>query len=99
FSQDANDTAAEFIRSKIRETVKDPVVAERLCPKDYPYGTKRPPIDNDYFETFNRPNVTLVDLRETAIEEITSTGLRTTGGQYDVDVIVFATGFDAMTGS
>jgi cation diffusion facilitator CzcD-associated flavoprotein CzcO len=97
--QAANDTAAEFIRAKIREIVKDPEVAETLAPKDYPYGTKRPPIDTHYFETFNRDNVTLVDLRRTPITEITSTGVRTTEGDYGVDIIVFATGFDAMTGS
>jgi cyclohexanone monooxygenase len=98
-NQEANDTAAEFIRSKIRATVKDPAVAEKLCPKDYPYGSKRPPIDTHYFETFNRDNVTLVDLRQTPIEEITSTGVRTTDHEYELDTIVFATGFDAMTGS
>ena len=96
---EANDTAAEFIRTKIRQIVKDPVVAEMLCPKDYPYGTKRPPIDTNYYETFNRDNVTLVDIRTNPIEEITPSGLRTTGGGYELDVIVFATGFDAMTGS
>ena len=74
-------------------------MAEKLVPKDYPYGTKRPPIDTDYYETFNRPNVTLVDLRETPITEIVPAGIRTTGADYDLDVIVFATGFDAMTGS
>src|SRR4051812_9210309 len=99
FNKDANDTAAEFIRAKIREIVKDPVVAEKLLPKDYPYGTKRPPIDTDYFETFNRPNVTLVDLRETPTTEIVPNGVRTTDTVYALDVIVFATGFDAMTGS
>jgi cation diffusion facilitator CzcD-associated flavoprotein CzcO len=98
-NRESNDTAAEFIRSKIRQIVKDPVVAEQLAPKDYPYGTKRPPIDTDYFETFNRDNVTLVDLRETPISEITAAGLRTTGAEYDLDILVFATGFDAMTGS
>ncbi len=98
-NQQANDTAAEFIRNKIRQTVKDQEVAEKLCPKDYPYGTKRPPIDTHYFETFNRDNVTLVDLRETPIEEITTTGIRTADQEYELDVIVFATGFDAMTGS
>ena len=98
-NQAANDTAAEFIRGKIREIVKDPEVAETLAPKDYPYGTKRPPIDTHYFETFNRDNVTLVDLRRTPITEITATGVRTTDGDYEVDMIVFATGFDAMTGS
>ena len=95
----ANDTAAEFIRQKIREIVKDPIVAEKLLPKDYPYGTKRPPIDTDYYETFNQDNVTLVDLRETPISEATATGLRTTSTHYDLDIIVFATGYDAMTGS
>jgi cation diffusion facilitator CzcD-associated flavoprotein CzcO len=96
---ESNDTAAEFIRSKIRQIVTDPVVAEALAPKDYPYGTKRPPIDTNYFETFNRDNVTLVDLRQTPITEITPSGLRTTGADYELDIIVFATGFDAMTGS
>ena len=99
FNKDANDTAAEFIRGKIRQIVKDPVVAEKLVPKDYPYGTKRPPIDTDYFETFNRPNVTLVDVRETPITDVVPSGIRTTDADYDVDIIVFATGFDAMTGS
>lgn len=98
-NQESNDTAAEFIRSKIRQTVHDPVVAEKLCPKDYPYGSKRPPIDTHYYETFNRENVSLVDLRESPIEEITATGVRTTAQDYEVDIIVFATGFDAMTGS
>jgi cation diffusion facilitator CzcD-associated flavoprotein CzcO len=98
-NQAANDTAAEFIRAKIRGLVKDPEVAETLCPKDYPYGTKRPPIDTHYFETFNRDNVTLVDLKRTPITEITAAGVRTTAGEYEVDAIVFATGFDAMTGS
>ncbi len=98
-NQEANDTAAEFIRSKIRQTVKDQHVAEQLCPNDYPYGTKRPPIDTHYFETFNRDNVTLVDLRATPIEEITPTGIRTRDRDYELDVIIFATGFDAMTGS
>ena len=99
FNEDANATAAEFIRERIRAIVEDPAVAEKLCPHDHPYGSKRPPIDTDYFETFNRDNVTLVDLRETPIEEITARGIRTTTEHHDVDVIVFATGFDAMTGS
>jgi cation diffusion facilitator CzcD-associated flavoprotein CzcO len=99
FNKASNDTAAEFIRSKIRQIVRNPAVAETLAPKDYPYGTKRPPIDTDYYETFNRANVTLVDLRETPITEITASALRTTGTDYDLDVIVFATGYDAMTGS
>ncbi len=95
----ANDTAAEFIRRKIRETVKDPATAELLCPTDHPYAAKRPPIDTDYYETFNRDNVTLVDIRSDPIVEITKTGLRTGKASYELDVIVFATGFDAMTGS
>ena len=96
---EANEIASEFIRNKIRETVKDPHTAELLCPKGYPYGAKRPPIDTDYYETFNRDNVSLVDISETPIESITATGLRTTVADYELDAIVFATGFDAMTGS
>jgi cation diffusion facilitator CzcD-associated flavoprotein CzcO len=99
FNKASNDTASEFIRSKIRGIVKDPVVAEKLLPRDYPYGTKRPPIDTDYYETFNRDNVSLVDLRATPITEVTPSGLRTIAREYDFDIIVFATGFDAMTGS
>ncbi|MBV8982995.1 MAG: NAD(P)/FAD-dependent oxidoreductase, partial [Acidimicrobiia bacterium] len=99
FNKDSNDTAAEFIRGKIREIVEDPAVAEKLAPKHYPYGTKRPPVDTDYFETFNRPNVTLVDLRETPITEIVPSGIRTSDTTYELDVIVFATGFDAVTGA
>jgi len=94
----ANDTASEFIRAKIRETVKDPEVAEKLVPVDHPFTSKRPLIDTHYFETYNRDNVTLVDIRHAPIEEITPTGIRTTDGEYELDVIVFATGFDAMTG-
>jgi cyclohexanone monooxygenase len=97
-SLEANETLAEFVRSKIRRIVRDPDVAERLCPKDHPVGTKRPCLDVGYYETFNRDNVTLVDVRADPIEEITPTGLRTTVASYDLDVIVFATGFDAMTG-
>ena len=97
-NEEANHTAAEFIRSKIRSVVKDPEVAERLCPTDHPYGSKRPPIDTDYYETFNRDNVTLVDISEGGITRIAPTGVETADGHYEVDVIVFATGFDAMTG-
>ncbi len=95
----ANDTAAEFVRSKIREIVKDPAVAELLCPKDYPFATKRLCVDTNYFETFNRDNVTLVDIKSSPIEEITPNGLRTADAAYEFDCIVFATGFDAMTGA
>ena len=99
FIEEANDKAAEFVRSKIRKTVKDPATAELLCPKDYPYGTKRPCVDTRYFETFNRDNVTLVDVKSSPIEEITPTGLRTQNAEYEFDCLVFATGFDAMTGA
>jgi cation diffusion facilitator CzcD-associated flavoprotein CzcO len=95
----ANETAAEFVRAKIRAVVTDPQVAEKLSPRTFPYGTKRPCLDTGYYETFNRPNVHLVDVRETPLVEITETGVRTSGAQYDLDAIVFATGFDAMTGA
>lgn len=95
----ANDTASDFVRSKIRETVKDPATAELLCPNNHPIGTKRLILDTDYYETYNRDNVSLVDVRSAPIEEITPDGLRTTADAYELDVIVFATGFDAMTGA
>jgi len=94
---EANETVAEFIRSKIREVVKDREVAEKLLPNFY-YGTKRPIIDTDYFETYNRENVTLVDVKKAQIEEITPIGVRTADAEYELDMIVFATGFDAITG-
>ena len=94
----ANDTAAEFIRDKIRQIVTNPETAAKLSDIDHPYAAKRPPIDTDYFETFNRDNVTLVDVRAAPIEGITETGIRTSDGDYPLDIIVFATGFDAMTG-
>ena len=94
----ANDTASDFLRRKIREVVKDPEVAERLTPRDHGFATKRPPIDTAYFETFNRENVLLVDLKSEPIVAITGNGIRTTERDYELDVIVFATGFDALTG-
>jgi cyclohexanone monooxygenase len=98
-SQEANETAAEFVRQKIRSIVRDPQVAELLAPRDHPIGSKRLCLDTGYYETYNRDNVTLVDARRAPIEEITAKGLRTTEAQYAVDAIVFATGFDAMTGA
>ena len=95
----ANDTASEFVREKIRATVKDPKTAELLCPNDHPIGTKRLILDTNYYETYNRPNVTLVDIRSNPIAAVTPEGLRTTNDEYDLDAIVFATGFDAMTGA
>lgn len=95
----ANDTAREYVESKIREMVKDPEIANQLIPNDHPIGTKRIVTDDGYFETFNRDNVTLVNLRTTPIVEITEDGVRTSGQHYALDMIVFATGFDAMTGA
>jgi cation diffusion facilitator CzcD-associated flavoprotein CzcO len=97
-SKPANDTAAEFLKDKIRQIVKDPATAAKLADIDHPYAAKRPPIDTDYFETFNRANVTLVDVRAAPIERITPAGVRTRDAEYPLDIIVFATGFDAMTG-
>ena len=95
----SNDTASEFVREQIRATVKDPKTAALLCPNDHPIGTKRLILDTNYYETYNRPNVTLVDARSAPIKEITPTGLRTADGEFELDAIVFATGFDAMTGA
>jgi cation diffusion facilitator CzcD-associated flavoprotein CzcO len=99
FSKEANDLCADYIKRKIRATVHDPATAEKLTPKEYPYGTKRQPLDTNYYETFNKPNVLLVDAAiDGDIEEITETGIRTGGKEYQFDIIIFATGFDAMTG-
>ncbi|MGL4542133.1 MAG: flavin-containing monooxygenase, partial [Polymorphobacter sp.] len=96
---EANKVAAEFAAAKIRELVRDPKVADLLTPKDYPFATKRLCVDTNYYVTYNRDNVSLVDLKATPIETITPTGLRTSGGDYTFDSIVLATGFDAMTGA
>jgi cation diffusion facilitator CzcD-associated flavoprotein CzcO len=96
-NETANHAVADFVRGKIREVVSDPETAEKLMPNYY-YATKRPIIDTDYFETYNRKNVTLVDVKETPIEEITTNGLRTTEEEHNLDILVFATGFDAITG-
>ena len=98
-SKDANDTAADFFRAKIRAIVRDPAVAETLVPRHYPLGTKRLCVDTNYYDTFNRDNVTLIDLKKSPIEAITPDGLRTRDQSYALDSIVFATGFDAMTGA
>jgi len=95
----ANDTMAEFIRKKIREMVKDPETVEKLLPTDHPFGAKRPLIDTDYFDTYNRDNVDLIDIRHSPIQEITPNGIRTEDEEFEFDIIVFATGFDAMTGT
>jgi cation diffusion facilitator CzcD-associated flavoprotein CzcO len=96
---EANEDYAEFVRQKIRERVKDPVVAEKLVPKDHPFGSKRLPCESGYYEVYNRDNVVLVDVREAPIERITPTGVKTRDAEYALDVIIFATGYDAVTGS
>lgn len=98
-SREANDTAADFVREKIRGLVKNPAVAEILAPKDHPIGTKRICVDTAYYETFNLPHVKLVDVRATPITRITADGVEAGGDTHAVDSIVFATGFDAMTGT
>lgn len=98
-SREANETAAEFIRSKIRAKVDDPETAELLSPRGYPYGAKRPCLETGYYETYNSRHAHLVDLKKTPLIEITEAGVRTTEGEHEVDAIVFATGFDAITGA
>jgi cyclohexanone monooxygenase len=95
---ETNRSASEFVEKKIRTKVKDPAVAELLIPKGYPLGTKRICVDTGYFETFNRGNVSLVDVSTVPIERITTTGVQTAAARYELDVIIFATGFDAITG-
>ncbi len=99
FDQAANDTAANFVRGKIAEIVEDPHTAKLLQPNDHPIGSKRICIDTDYFATFNRPNVTLVDIKSDPIQEILPHAVRTSTREIEVDALVLATGFDAMTGS
>lgn len=96
---EANETAAQFVRDQIREIVTNPEVAETLLPTDYPIGTKRLCIDTDYYRTYNRDNVTLVDVKSAPIKAITPSGVQTSDAEYHLDSIVFATGFDAMTGT
>ena len=95
---DSNKATADFVRAKIRKLVKDPKIAEILTP-DYTIHCKRPVLDSGYFETYNRPNVSLVDINATPIQAITPSGIRTTDADYAFDIIVLATGFDAMTGT
>ena len=94
----ANDTAAEFVREKLHEIVRDPDTARKLTP-DQVVGCKRLCVDTGYWDTFNQPHVHLVDLRESPIEAITPTGIQTTAEHHDLDVLIYATGFDAMTGA
>ena len=100
FNDDTNEIVSEFLREKIRAQVDDAETAEKLVPTDHPYGSKRPPMDyGGYYEMFNREHVTLADVKENPIEEFTPDGIRTTKREYDLDTVIFATGFDAMTGA
>ena len=98
-SPEANAVIADFVRAKIGQIVDDPAVADKLMPRTHAWGTKRVPVGSDYYETYNRPNVSLVDLRADPIEQITPRGIRTRSAEHPLDVIVYATGFDALTGS
>ena len=84
---------------KIRQRVKDPAVAEKLIPKNHGFGTRRVPLETHYYEVYNQPNVELVDINETPIERITPNGIKTSDAEYEFDIIIYATGFDAITGS
>ena len=96
---EGNALAADLLRERIHSIVKDPGTAEALTPRDHPFGSKRPCLETNYYATFNRPNVTLVNLRQEPIQAITASGIKTDRRSVDLDVIVFATGFDAMTGA
>jgi cation diffusion facilitator CzcD-associated flavoprotein CzcO len=97
--KDANATITEFMRRKIRERVQDPQVAEKLIPTNHGFGTRRVPLESGYYEVYNQANVRLVDLRETPIERITPAGIKTSDAEYAFDMIIYATGFDAITGA
>jgi cation diffusion facilitator CzcD-associated flavoprotein CzcO len=97
--EEANAEFSEYMADKIRQRVDDPVVAEKLIPTDHGFGVQRVPMETRYYEAYNRDNVHLVDLQETPIERITPTGIRTTGGDHEFDLIIYATGFDAITGT
>lgn len=99
FNKDENDVAAEFIRDRIKEVVKDRKTADQLTPTDYHVGTKRVCLEMGYYEVFNQPNAKLVDIRNSPIEEVTENGVRVGGVEYPLDVLIFATGFDAITGA
>jgi Predicted flavoprotein involved in K+ transport len=96
---EANATITDFVRRKIRARVKDPRIAAKLIPTNHGFGTRRVPLESGYYEVYNQPNVRLVDLRETPIERITRTGVKTTETEYPLDMVIYATGFDAITGS
>ena len=95
----ANRLMSDFVADRIRERVHDPETAERLIPKDHGFGTRRVPQESGYYESYNQPNVRLVSMLETPVERITPTGIRTSAEEFELDMIVYATGFDAITGS
>jgi cation diffusion facilitator CzcD-associated flavoprotein CzcO len=95
----ANALISDFIARKIRERVNDPAVADKLIPKNHGFGTRRVPLESGYFEVYNQPNVALIDINETPIERITPDGIKTSDAEYEFDIIIYATGFDAITGS
>jgi cation diffusion facilitator CzcD-associated flavoprotein CzcO len=95
----ANKEISDFVAGKIRQRVKDPKVAEMLIPKNHDFGTRRVPLETRYYEVYNQPNVLLVDSKATPIERITPTGIKTTEAEYEFDIIIYATGFDAITGA
>ena len=97
--REANRLASDFIANKIRQRVNDPAVAEKLIPKNHGFGTRRVPLETHYYEVFNQENVELVDINETPIQTITADGIRTSDKEYEYDIIIYATGFDAITGS
>jgi cation diffusion facilitator CzcD-associated flavoprotein CzcO len=97
--KEANKLYSDFHAAKIRARINDPAVAEKLIPKNHGFGTRRVPLESGYYEVFNRPNTRLVDLQETPIECVTERGIRTSDQEHDLDIIVYATGFDAITGS
>jgi cation diffusion facilitator CzcD-associated flavoprotein CzcO len=98
-NQAVNDVVAEFVRSKIRQIVKDPAIAERLCPYDHPIGSRRLCVDTNYYSTYNHDNVSLIDIAADPIVRMTETGIQTRDAHYEVDLIVFAIGFNAFRGA
>jgi cation diffusion facilitator CzcD-associated flavoprotein CzcO len=98
-NREANALLSDFVARKIRQRVKDQAVADKLIPKNHGFGTRRVPLETRYYEVYNQPNVELVDIKETPIERITPTGIKTSAAEYAFDIIIYATGFDAITGS
>jgi cation diffusion facilitator CzcD-associated flavoprotein CzcO len=98
-NREANKVISDFVARKIRQRVKDPKVADKLIPKDHGFGTRRVPMETKYYEVYNQPNVELVDIKETPIRRITPKGIETSDREFEFDMIIYATGFDAITGS